>query len=335
MEKNIPVKKQWPAWLWFVLSLGMSALAGYLLSPMLFFAPAFFMPALFVYTMKRSRAVYLIPLLLPYALVCMTVYGTASLPFYGAVLLLPTLVMYLMYKKPFCNSYATAATAAATVAALYIAVCLPDMLSGAGAFASQKAFLREYAAAFEEVFAPYTLMEGYEGSQAEQFYESALALTNGIIKDTAATVVPILCGLGVAGGLTNVLFLRLFARSGDVGLPPMRRFSQWEIPRVFHTGIIVLLLGALIFRMTGAANATAVSNTVNVLFGIPLIVQGLAVVQWLIEHGGPKMRRLRWPIYIAVVLLIGMIYMPLMMVGCLDMILHIRARRTQPPQKTA
>lgn len=325
METNIQSEKPSAVTTFALLSLcTLAGAAGVVLFP-----AALLLPGLFAYAMFRTKPGFLAlfsaaTLAAAYALsedllqaACMT-----------GLFALPALAIWLLQKKRVGNVYTCAAGAAGALLPLYGIVCLPGILSGEGAFAEVQ---RVADAVFSAYRALTASLPGMTGEAAAQ-WNAAIDLLQGSV---ASMVVPSLCALSCVLALSNLLFFRLFARKRNFGLAKLRPLSAWGLPRSMTGGLAFLLIASLILELTGWDYADSLGSTVNVIVGFPLVVQGFALLDFFLKRGRGNPALKRTLVYIPVALLFALVQTPLMVMGCFDMIFHIRERIAQGPTPTA
>ena len=138
-------------------------------------------------------------------------------------------------------------------------------------------------------------------------------------------------------GLSNLLFFRAFCRKQpQVEISPMRAFRDWTLPRSMTLGLFVMLIGSLILEFSGWSFAASFSVTANILLGIPLFLQGISVIDFLIVHAQKNVTLTRTLIYVLLGVLYQFMLYPLVLVGCFDQIFRLRDRmRGMPPRAAA
>ncbi len=285
-------------------------------------------PALWTAAMFRTRPWALLPLFAATAAFFFLVYQPVAAAAIALLVALPALIFYVMQSRRAGNSYTLAAAAAACILVLYAAVCLPGIVDGSGAFAGAQAFVDRALAASRETAA--AMLSGASGD--------VLATYDAYIKSISAAVptstVSVLCFAGILIALANFLFFRLFVRRVKPAITPLRAFRFWAVPQTFSAGIFVFLLGSLALEFFGADYAPGVSSTVNVLVGIPLMLQGLSVVDFLIVRRGGRVQTRRALFYVAIGLLLPLLQTALMLLGCMEQLLRYRDRAGLIPPTT-
>ena len=285
-------------------------------------------PALWTAAMFRTRPWALLPLFAATFALFFLIYPPVAAAAIALLLALPALILYVMQSRRVGNSYTLAVAAAACILVLYAAICLPGILNGSGAFAGAQAFVDQALAASRETAAG--ILSGVSGDVLESYD----AYTKSISAAVPTATVPVLCFAGILIALANFLFFRLFVRRVKPAITPLRAFRFWAVPQTFSAGIFVFLFGSLGLELLGADYAPGVSSTVNVLVGIPLMLQGLSVVDFLIVRRGGRIQARRTLFYVAIGLLLPLLQTALMLLGCMEQLMHYRDRAGLIPPTT-
>lgn len=286
-------------------------------------------PALWTAVMFRTRPWALLPLAAATAAFFFLVYPPVAAAAIALLTALPALIFYVMQSRRAGNSYTLAVAAAACILVLYAAVCLPGILNGSGAFAGAQAFVDRALAASRETAA--AMLSGASSGDVLASYD---AYIQSISEAVPASTVSVLCFAGILIALANFLLFRLFVRRIKPAITPLRAFRFWAVPQTFSAGIFVFLLGSLALELFGADYAPGVSSTVNVLVGIPLMLQGLSVVDFLIVRRGGRVQTRRALFYVAIGLLLPLLQTALMLLGCMEQLLRYRDRAGLIPPTT-
>ncbi len=305
-------------------------LLSLLSAPVAVFLPiaSLIVPGLWAYSMRRTKPWYLMLYATLYALCASLLYGgdavtTACLTGLDALV---ALAIYWGQVKRIGNAYTTLIAGGMALLSLYLCVCLPGILSGEGAFAAVKAAVNESAALLGEMFA--SVPSAPEGFAA--YYQQQIDLVRNSVE---MVVVPMLCIAAGVVGLSNLLFFRLFARkrTQEMGLLPLRPFRLWAIPRSMTKGMFFMLIGALVVLWIDWDYAMALSTTVNVMVGMPLALQGLCMIDFLIVRSGKNIATRRVLIYTLAAVALLIMQTPLVLLGCFDQIFQFRARAAKGP----
>lgn len=269
----------------------------------------------------------LLPLFAPAAVL---LFGGAAAAALGA-LALPAAVCAVWYVQTRrLGGFLTAsAAAAAAIAGLYAAVCLPGIVDGTGAFTAAQEGVRLLG---EAVAAQLAGVPGYAESAAiaEQIFSSMYLAVPVLLTG-------VLCVLGALFGFfTAVLFFAFTRRRrAACGLAAPKPFRFWVIPRRYVPGIVLLYVMALVLRLSGFANADAVYNTVGSLLNLPLMVQGLSLVAFLLSLRSRPGKALSAVTYVLIGVLFPLTSSMLTTVGLFDLFLRFRDRAIPPaaPQR--
>ena len=269
----------------------------------------------------------LLPLFAPAAVL---LFGGAAAAALGA-LALPAAVCAVWYVQTRrLGGFLTAsAAAAAAIAGLYAAVCLPGIVDGTGAFTAAQEGVRLLG---EAVAAQLAGVPGYAESAAiaEQLFSSMYLAVPVLLTG-------VLCVLGALFGFfTAVLFFAFTRRRrAACGLAAPKPFRLWVIPRRYVPGIVLLYVMALVLRLSGFANADAVYNTVGSLLNLPLMVQGLSLVAFLLSLCSRPGKALSVVTYVLIGVLFPLTSSMLTTVGLFDLFLRFRDRVIPPaaPQR--
>lgn len=279
----------------------------------------------------RSFSAAALPALLPlFAPAAVLLFGGAAAAALGA-LALPAAVCAVWYVQTRrLGGFLTAsAAAAAAIAGLYAAVCLPGIVDGTGAFTAAQEGVRLLG---EAVAAQLAGVPGYAESAAiaEQLFSSMYLAVPVLLTG-------VLCVLGALFGFfTAVLFFAFTRRRrAACGLAAPKPFRFWVIPRRYVPGIVLLYVMALVLRLSGFANADAVYNTVGSLLNLPLMVQGLSLVAFLLSLRSRPGKALSAVTYVLIGVLFPLTSSMLTTVGLFDLFLRFRDRVIPPaaPQR--
>lgn len=311
---------------WFAL------LIAVLVSTVSFVMPSMLLvvaPALWAYAGARTKPQYIAVPALVYAAGVFTNYsGVVAAGLTGAAVLSAVLV-YVLLTRRVSNAYTTLTLAGIFLAGLYVAFCLPGILAGRGAFADMQAAVGEINAFYRTTLAQMPQLN----ADYATFLTDAM---DRLYETTPTLVVAMLCVFAGVLGLSNLLFFRLFCRKHpEIAISPMRPFREWMLPQSMITGLIVLVIGSLILQLTGWTFAESFSNTADALVGMPLMLQGLCVVDFLIYRSQKNVTVGRTLTYVGIGVLYAYLQMPLIIVGIFDQIFHLRARLRGTPPRAA
>lgn len=326
MEYNNQTSKSVENSAWLILLLAVAVGAAALIIPF----GLIVVPALWAYAGARTKPGWIALPAAVYALGALMLYsenGYTSAVAVSVMAAASAVALYVLLTKRFSNTYTALTLSGIFLLELYVAACLPSVLAGKGAFAAVQAAMDEIISFYRTTFV--------QAAGADAQYA---ALVNEYL-DTFSKAVPtmVVAALSIFAsvmGLGNLLLFRLFCRKRkEIAISPIREFRFWSLPRSMMFGLFALLVGSLILEWSGWQYAESLVNTVNVLVGMPLLLQGLAVVDFLIVRSARKTAGQRAVTYVLIGVLFGLAEMPLMLLGGFEQLFHFRAR-TQglPPQ---
>ncbi|MEG1524698.1 MAG: DUF2232 domain-containing protein [Clostridia bacterium] len=317
MDTNTqPIKSVGRRWLLTVL---LAACAG-AITVLLPFG-LFLVPGLWAYAMCKTRPTILALPAGIYCVLALLLYPAATALSLTVLTGAGAYLLYALQTNKRGNTNTAVAMAGLSAVCLYLAVCLPGMLSGEGAFtaiqAEMDAFTELYRQALKALPAQYAEIMPNVNSYLDAFSSSVTVL-----------IVPVLCAVAGGMGLSNLLFFRLFSkkRVQTFGLSTLRPFRQWSIPQSMTFGLFFLLIGSFVLEMSGWEYADSLTSTVNVIVGMPLMLQGLCVVDFLIVKKGGNVAGKRVGYYLIGALLFWIAQTPLMLLGCFEQLFHFRTR---------
>jgi len=286
-------------------------------------------PALWAYAGARTKPVWIALPAGVYAALALSLYGIEAA--LGLLLSAAAVAfaLYFMQTRKVSNTYTALTLAGLFLAGLYCAVCLPGILSGAGAFAQAQT-------AIDEMIALYRAAASQLSGINEEYLTFIYSYLDAFSEAVPSFIVASLCaGAGILG-LGNLLFFRLFCRKrAEIAISPMREFRLWTMPRSMMLGLFALLIGSLVLEWAGWTFADSMSSTVNVLVGMPLLLQGLCVLDFFVARSAQRVSAKRAVTYVLVGILFGLLQTPLILLGCAEQIFRIRERMQQLPSKPA
>lgn len=284
-------------------------------------------PALFAYVMCRTRPAFLALFGGAYAAVAFLLMEPLTAASLGVLCIGVAFALYWMQTQKRGNTETALVISGISLLGLYAVVCLPGILSGEGAFAPIQNAVNEMIRATKAVAAsvsglPTAINDGLQ---------SYLALMDQFGQLVPTILVPALCVMAFSIGLANLLFFRLFARKRVSGLTPLRPFRLWAIPQHAAYGMLFLVVVSLLLLWFEWSYAEAFSATINVLVGLPFMLQGLCTADFLIVRSGKNIAAKRAGVYLAAAVLFLYTQSILMMLGCFDQVFHFRQRASMPP----
>ena len=322
MENSIEIKN--PAWFLIV---AMLVSAAALFVPVLYFI----VPALFAAVLIRSASPRIaLPLFAP-GLVCVFVFtdladrtGSSFIPSFSLVIagILSGIAIWQMHKRKAGGFNSAFASAAVGILGLYCAICLPGILSGAGAFSAAETAFKETETILKQILSASSTPE------TQPMIDQYLAAFETYSNSIPALIVPGICMVGCASGLSNTLFFRAFIRrdASKLGLPPLTPFRMWQVPSTFTLGLAILLIGSLIIHLTGSEYYTGISSTVSALIAFPMGIQGLCFIDYLIQRSRRNHTVKRVLIYTACAVFLPLLATMLVMAGCFEQVFRIRQK---------
>lgn len=308
---------------WLIIALGVAAGIAALFVP----AALVVVPALWAYLGARTKPAWMALPAVMYAVGAFLLYGTVSAVGMIVAAAGTAAALYYLQIKRTSGTYTALTLAGVLLAGLYIAVCMPGVFSGDGAFASAQSIVDEMVDFYKTAFV--------QSPNANAEYAALVSEYLDTFSDSVPNiVVPGLCLFAGTMGLGNFLFFRLFCRKHtEISLAPLRAFRLWTLPRSMMFGLFALLIGALLLEWSDWQYAVALSNTVNVLVGMPLLLQGLCVIDFLIARSAKNKTGARVATYVLVGVFIGVAQMPLMLIGCFEQLFRFRTRAQTPPPR--
>ena len=286
-------------------------------------------PALMAAVMIRSKNVSLCAFLfLPVIVASFLLSDSSVLPSmlsYAALIILPSAAIWYCQKSKRGGFITAVAATGCSIVCLYCIVCLRGILSGDGAFYDVQLAMQETVRIMQ------SLIERFRTPETSSVLDAYLSELNAFSESVSSIVVPMLIIFGSVIGLSNTLFFQLFIKKDReaLGIPAISKFSEWRVPRFFTGGMVLLILGSVILMITDSPSAEAVSSTISVIFSIPFIIQGLALIDFLILNSKKNVTVKRVIIYILCGLLIPFASSVLVMTGCFEQLFRIRDKLSQ------
>ncbi len=314
------VKRAWP-----VLLLSVFAAAVAIVFPSVLCIA----PALWAFAGARTKPHWIVLPAVVFAAGAFSQYTTIAAAGLTGAAGLAAGVIYAFLTRRVSNSYTALTLAGIFLTGLYAAVCLPGILAGRGAFtdiqAAMGARFDVYRSILEQMPDADAQITTYFSEMLDAFYQA-----------TPNLVVSALSVLSTVLGLSNLLFFRLFCRKHpEISISPMREFRDWSLPRSMTFGLFALLIGSLVLEWTGWTFADGMSNTVNVIVGMPFLLQGLCVLDFLIARSKRHVALSRALTYTGIGVLFGVVQMPLVLVGCFEQFFRFRDRMRGAPPRAA
>ena len=317
-------RTSWLNWLVLLLACAVALAAAYL--PLLLIVA----PAFWAYAGVRTKP-YLVAL--PAAVFAAVSFAmnpvVVAAGLSGAAILAAVLV-YVLLTHGFSNSDTVLVLSGVFLVGLYVAICLPGVLEGRGAFADIQASIASLTDFYRTAASQMTQLNP-DGAKL------VLDIMNEMYAEVPSSFVAVLCIFASVFGLSNLLFFRLFCRKQtQVSLSPIREFRDWSMPRSMMLGLFAMLILSLILEIAEVPFAEWFGVTANVLLAIPLFLQGISVIDFLIVRAQKNVTLTRTLIYVLLGVLYQFMLYPLVLVGCFDQIFRLRDRmRGMPPRAAA
>ena len=232
-------------------------------------------PALWAYAGARTSPRWMILPAAAYAVGAFVFYSPVTAAGLAGAAALTAALLYVLLTRRVSNSYTALSLAGVFLIGLYVAVCLPGILAGRGAFADAQAAITPLLESYRSAL---THMPNIDVQTAKLLTDALDAYSKAVPN----MIVPALCIFAGVLGLSNLMFFHLFCKKHtQIAISPIRAFRDWSLPRSMTLGLFALLIGSLILEWTGWVFADGMTNTVNVLVGMPLLLQGLCVIDFL------------------------------------------------------
>ena len=179
------------------------------------------------------------------------------------------------------------------LAALFVFVCLRDLIRTGNAYASYQAVVGLYGQEMTRIAGTGDALGGLV------LKEEAEAIIDLFRSNAEAYCVQILLLPAMAAALSNTLFSHLFNRSGGADLVPLPPFREWRCERGYVLLNAGFLLATMFLGFAGVQAASALSGVAALLWRMPCMLGGLCAVRRLGFLSGRN-----WVFWAAVVMLI-------------------------------
>ena len=240
-----------------------------------------------------------------------------------------TVLLYVLLTHGVSNSETALLLCGVFLVGLYVAICLPGVLEGRGAFADIQASVGAMNDFYRSALAQMPQLN-------QDWAKVMLDAMDEMIAAVPSSFVAVLCIFASVFGLSNLLFFRLFCRKQtQISLTPMRPFRDWTLPRSVTLGLFAMLILALVMEIAEFEYAEGFGITANVLLAIPLFLQGISVVDFFIVRAQKNVTLMRALTYVALGVLYQLVLYPLILVGCFDQIFRLRDRLRGVPPRAA
>jgi len=210
-----------------------------------------------------------------------------------ALCALPGAGLYGLQRLKLSNFRTVIYASFVNLAALFIFVCLRDLIRSGDAYASYKQLVGAYGDLMNRLALSADPTGGLGLSTDSETIVKMLRV------NADAYCVAILLVPAMTAGLSNVLFSHLFNRRGDADLVKLPPFSEWRCERGYVIFAGVFLLATMMLGMFGWHTADALSGIAAVMWRMPCMLGGLCAARRL----GARFRRM-WIFWVSIALLV-------------------------------
>ena len=286
-------------------------------------------PALWAYAAARTRPYWLAVPAAVFAYGMFTFEPAVVAAAYTAGALLASVLLLVLLTHGFSNSDTVLILCGVFLVMMYSVICVPGLLEGRQAYADIHARVGDVRAIYSNGAAFYAQISPDAEKTVQQMLDT-------MYDAVPTTFVAVLCIFASVLGLSNLLFFRAFCRKQtQIKLSPMRAFRDWTLPRSMTLGLFAILIGSIVLEFTGWAFAESFAVTANILLCIPLFLQGISVVDFMLSRAPKNVTVARTLTYIGLGVLYQWFLFPLVLVGVFDQIFHVRDRMRGIPPKAA
>ncbi|MEA4869698.1 MAG: DUF2232 domain-containing protein [Christensenella sp.] len=286
-------------------------------------------PGLWAYAGARTKPYWIALPAAAFAIAALQLYTPVAAVGLSLASALAAGVIFALLTRRVSNTYTALILGGVFLGGLYAAVCLPGILAGRGAFADVQRAMDTILSLYRSAMAQTPELS----AEVKTLFAQALDTFQAEVPNLIVSALCIFAGLF---GLGNLLFFRLFCRKHkEIEISPMRAFRDWTLPRSMTFGLFVLLIGSLALEWAGWAFAEGFSNTVNALVGMPLLLQGLCVVDFLLSRSPKNATLGRALTYTGIGILFSFAQTPLILIGCFEQIFRFRDRMRGVPPRAA
>ena len=286
-------------------------------------------PGLWAYAGARTKPYWIALPAAAFAIAAFQLYTPVAAAGLTVASALAAGLIYALMTRKVSNTYTALILAGVFLGGLYAAICLPGILDGRGAFADVQRAMDSILSLYRSAM---TQMPELSAGVKTLFSQALDAFQ----AEVPSLVVSALCIFAGVLGLGNLLFFRLFCRKHpEIEISPMRPFREWTLPRSMTLGLFVFLIGSLALEWAGWAFAEGFSNAVNALVGMPLLLQGLCVVDFMLARSPKNATLGRALTYTGIGILFSLAQTPLILIGCFEQIFRFRDRMRGVPPRAA
>ncbi len=211
----------------------------------------------------------------------------------AALCALPGAGLYGLQRMKLSNFRTVIYASFVNLAALFVFVCLRDLIRSGDAYASYKQVVGLYG----DVLNRLAVSAGPTGELG--LTEDTASIARMLRSNAGAYCTAILLMPAMATALSNVLLSHLFNRHGGADLMKLPPFAEWRCERRYVIFACVFLLATMLLGMFGWHTADALSGIAAVMWRMPCMLGGLCTVRRLGVQFGRK-----WLFWAAIVLLV-------------------------------
>ena len=314
-----PSRAKQRGWLILLLSVAVALIAA------IFPYALLIAPALWAYAGARTKPYWMLLPIATFAICTLQLDSPEILAGLYSAAVLATVIIYVMMTRRMSNSETALMLAGVFLLGLYASVCLPGVLAGRGAFADIQSEMSAIISVNREALKSMTQID-------ETMAQSALDMMDLIEQSVSTYFVAVLCVFASVLGLGNLLFFRLFCRKHpEISISPIRPFRDWTLPRNVTLGLFILLVGSLVLELADWEFADGFAATANILVALPLFLQGLSVMDFVIVRSKKNIVVTRTLAYLGTLLFFRYTAYALLLIGCFDQIFRIRLRMAATP----
>lgn len=239
-----------------------------------------------------------------------------------------SIVLAVLLRKGVGRFETIAAVAALIGAGFYVLLCVPSLVAGG----TPTSLMQEQVLMMMDVVGELPADMGAAGAELDAAKES-LAMVTASLNDfrlALPELMPmILCLIGSVGAVISVPLAARWSSRVEKKIRPISAFRDWRLPREFLIGALILALGCGVLVLLKLEIAQTVWMAALVLIVLPLFVQGLCTVAFLLQKSsGGKVG------VIVLLVLMCLLALPfavviLTLLGAVEQALSLRRRITE------
>ena len=230
----------------------------------------------------------------------------------AALCALPGAGLYGLQKLKLSNFRTVIYGSFVTLAAVFVFVCVKDLIRTGDAYATYKATVDVYGQTLRK------LVLSEDAQYGALLAEEADAMIDMFRSNAESYCVSGMLLASMTASLFNTLLSHLFCKN-DAVLTPLPRFSEWRCERWYVLLSAGILLVALFLSMARVQAAEALSNIAGVLWRMPCMLGGLSTTRRIGIRAGKK-----WFFWVTVGLLVVMPPIMGMMLSLLGLLSALR-----------